>query len=58
MNPPFPDLSRENRTEPVPPEPRRLVADIDASLEQDILDLAKGKREPDIHHHREAEYLG
>ena len=36
---PLPDLRGEHRTEPVPPEPYRLVADIDATLEQQILDL-------------------
>ena len=39
MNPPLPDLCREHRTEPVPPETHRLVADVDATLEQEILDL-------------------
>ena len=37
----FPDLSRKHRTEPVPPETHRLVANIDAALEQDVLDLAQ-----------------
>jgi len=39
MNASFPDLSGEYWTEPVPPEPNRLVANIDASLEQQIFDL-------------------
>jgi hypothetical protein len=30
MNASFPDRSREHWTEPVPPEPNSLVADIDA----------------------------
>jgi hypothetical protein len=37
----FPDRGREHRTEPVPPVPNRLVADIDAALEQEILDLSQ-----------------
>ncbi len=39
MNASFPDLRGEHRTEPVPPEPDRLVADIDATFEQQIFDL-------------------
>ena len=34
------------------------VADIDAPLKQQILDLAQRKRIPDIHHHRQADDLG
>ncbi|MDH3911537.1 MAG: hypothetical protein OEU09_09580, partial [Rhodospirillales bacterium] len=33
---PLSDLRGEYRTEPVPPEPNRFVADIDASLEQQV----------------------
>jgi hypothetical protein len=40
-NAPFPDLRGEHRTEPIPPETHRLVADIDTALEQQILDLAQ-----------------
>jgi hypothetical protein len=57
MNASFSDLAGEYRTEPVPPEPNRLVADIDAPLEQEILDLSQRKRITDVHHHREADYL-
>ena len=39
VNTPLPDLCREHRAEPVPPETHRLVADVDATLEQEILDL-------------------
>jgi hypothetical protein len=42
-------LATSHRTEPVPPEPDRLVADIDAALEQDVFGLAQRKRIPDIH---------
>ena len=38
LDPAFPDLGREHRPEPMPPEPDRLVADLDASLAQKILD--------------------
>ncbi len=58
MNPSLPDLSSEHRTEPIPPEPNRLVADIDTTLKQKILDLPQRERIADVHHHREANDLG
>ena len=58
LNPAFPDLRGEHRTEPVPPEPHRLVTDIDAAFVQQIFDLAQRQRVADIHHHREADDLG
>ncbi len=39
LNSPLPDLRGEHRTEPVPPEPHGLMADVDATLEQQILYL-------------------
>jgi hypothetical protein len=33
------------------------VADIDATFKQQIFDLPQRKRIPDVHHHREADYL-
>jgi transposase len=39
MNPSFPDLRGKNRAEPIPPETHRLVADTDATLEQQIFNL-------------------
>ena len=41
MNPTLPDLRCKQRTEPVPPEPYRLVADVDATFGQQILDLSQ-----------------
>ena len=32
-----PHLAREQRTGPVPPQPHRLMADVDPALEQQIL---------------------
>jgi len=58
LNPALPDLSRKYRTEPVPPEAHRLMTDVDAAFEQQILDLAQRKRVAHIHHHHEADYLG
>jgi hypothetical protein len=54
----FPDRGGKHRTEPVPPVPNRLVADIDSPLEQNILDLSQRQRIADIHHHHEADHLG
>jgi hypothetical protein len=34
------------------------MADIDAALEKNILDLAQRQRLPDLHHHRVANNLG
>ena len=48
------DLRSENQAEPVPPEPHRLVADVDAALVQKILYVPPREGEPHVHHHREA----
>ena len=53
----LPDRGRKHRTEPVPPVPNRLVADVDPPLEQNILDLSQRQRIADIHHHHEADHL-
>ena len=58
MFPPIPDIRGEHRAEPVSPETRRLVADVDAALKQQILDLARRKRIAKIHHCRETDDLG
>ena len=58
MNTPLADLRNEHRTEAVPPEPHRLVADVDASLKQQIFDLPQRERITDVHHHREANNVG
>jgi len=39
LNPTLSDLGGEHRTEPVPSEPYRLVADAYATLEQKIFNL-------------------
>ncbi len=41
----------------MPPEPHRLVADVDAALVQQVFDVAERQREPDVHHHRQADNL-
>ena len=57
VNTALPDLGREHRTEPVPPQTHRLVADVDAALEQDVLDLAQRQRVADVQHHRAPDHL-
>ncbi len=57
MNAPLPDLRGEHRAKPVPPETHGFVADINATLEQQIFDLPQRERITDVHHHREADYL-
>ena len=57
MNPSPADLGSGHRAEPVPPEPHRLVTDIDAALEQDVFNLAQRQRISNIHHHRQADDL-
>ena len=41
----LPDLVGEHRTETIPPEPYRLVANVDAPLEQNILDLSQRRED-------------
>jgi len=58
MKVPLPDLRGKHRTETAPPEPHRLVADVDAPLREQIRDLSQRQRIADVHHHREADHLG
>jgi hypothetical protein len=46
------DLGGEERTEPVQPEPNRLVADLDATLVQQVLYIPQRERGADVHHYR------
>jgi hypothetical protein len=38
----------EHRAEPVPPQAHRLAADVDAAFEQQVLDVPKRQRVPDL----------
>ena len=40
-----PDIRRKQRTKAVPPEARRLVADVDATFKQQVHDVAQRQRE-------------
>jgi len=55
LDPAFSDLSGKHRTEAMPPIPYRLVTDIDAALVQQILDIPKRQREPNVQHHCQAD---
>ncbi|KAF0231185.1 MAG: hypothetical protein FD175_1054 [Beijerinckiaceae bacterium] len=44
LNAVSPDLSSQNGSEPVPPEPHRLVGDIDTPLVKQILDIPQRQR--------------
>jgi len=57
MYAPLPDFRGKQGTEPVPPEPHGLVAEIDATLEQHIFDLPEKQRIADVQHHRETNNL-
>lgn len=52
------EIGREHRANPVPPEQDRLVADVDAALLQQVLDVSQRKWKPDIWHNRQADDLG
>jgi len=52
------DVGSEQRAEPVPPEPHRLVANIYPALEQEILDIAQAERIENLHHHYQPDHLG
>ena len=58
MNSSYARLRGKHRAEPVPPEPHRLTTNIDATLGQQVLDLAQRHRVPDIHHLRQADHFG
>jgi hypothetical protein len=58
LNPALPYLRGKHGAEPVPPEAHRLMTDVDAAFEQQVLDLAQRKWVAHIHHHRQANDLG
>lgn len=58
INASAPDLAGEYRAEPVPLEAARLVADVDAALVRQVVDVAQREQKPDIQHHRQSDGLG
>lgn len=53
-----PHLGGKQRAEAAPPEPYRLVADVDAPLVEKVFDIAQRQRRPVVQHHRRADDLG
>jgi hypothetical protein len=51
------DVACEQRAEPVPPLPHRLMADIDPTLEEQVFHIPQAQREADVHHHDQADDL-
>jgi hypothetical protein len=58
LHPPAADLAGENRAEPVAPQPHRLVADVDAALEQQVLHVAQRQGVPNVHQDDQPDDLG
>jgi hypothetical protein len=52
------NVGREQRTEPAPPVPHRLMRDVDAALEQQVFHVPQGQWEADVHQHHQADSLG
>ena len=52
------DIAGEHRAEPILPEPHRLTANVDAALEEQVLDVAQRQRKPDVHQHDEPDHCG
>lgn len=52
------DIAGKHRAEPVPPEPNRLVAQINTPFEQQILDIPQREWEAHIHEDNQPDHLG
>ena len=50
-------LEAKHRPEPVDPLPDRLVANVDAAFERQVLNVAQRQREADVQHHHELDHL-
>jgi hypothetical protein len=57
INPAGADLSDKHQAKFVSPKPDGLMADVDASLMQQIFDIANRKWESDVQHHCQADDL-
>ena len=51
-------LRGKHRSQTVPPIANDFTTNVDATLGQQVLDLAQRKRISDVHHHRQAEHFG
>ena len=54
----FPDFVGELGAEPIDPETDAFVADVNAALVEQVLDIPQRERKPDIHQHGELDDLG
>jgi hypothetical protein len=52
------NVCRKQRSEPVPPEPHGLMADVDPALEEQVFDVPQTQWKPNVHQHHEADHLG
>ncbi len=52
------DFCGEHWAKPVPPVPHRFMADVDAALVQQVLDIPQRKGKANVHHDRQANDLG
>ena len=52
------DLGGEHWAQPVPPEPHGFMADLDAPLMQEVLNVAQRERVADVEHHCQADDFG
>jgi hypothetical protein len=57
FDPALTDLGSKHRPEPMPPISDGFMADIDAPFMEQIFNIAKGQRKPDIKHYRQADNL-
>lgn len=51
------NLGGEHRAKPVPPVSYGLVADLETTLVQKVLDVSERQREADLEHHRKSDDL-
>jgi len=51
------NVGGEQRAKPVPPEPHRLVAQINAALEQQVRHVPQRQREADVHQDHQPDHL-
>ena len=58
IDPVFTNFCGEHRAKSIPPVPHRFVADVDAALVQQILDVSERKWKSNVEHHSQADYLG
>lgn len=52
-----PNISREQRAEPVPPEPHSLMTQTDTTLEKQVLPVPQRQRKSNVHHYYEPDHL-